>query len=314
MINRQPSRGDKEKRVYPLTSTSLSIREGFFIGDDMKKLCVVDGCTGVQRAKGLCNRHYIQLKRHGKLNKDVVVKCLESERWEDIKGTSGMYKISSKGRVKSCLFNREKLLSPSWDRKREVFTVTCGAGNLHRVHALVAHHFVDNVFNEKTVVFVDGNKQNICSDNLAWFGLSRRESTIESLTLAADNCQYARACLEYMEGRKDALNSILQEIWPKLLSRTRYLHTFYADIHGVRRNCDLEGIVQESIIKILSAIERGLMADTKRFLGWIYRIARNTLINANRIELNTVSQNAKNRNGDNYDYVDHAINNGMVIG
>jgi len=100
------------------------------------------------------------------------------EKWEWVQGYEGLYKVSSKGNVKSyygktntakdvhdnyiimspALINQYLSVSLHKDKKSKMF----------RVHRLVATAFLENENQYKYVNHIDGNKTNNSVDNLEW--------------------------------------------------------------------------------------------------------------------------------------------------
>lgn len=96
------------------------------------------------------------------------------EIWKDIIGFENSYQVSSYGRIKS--------LKRHWKLKETLLSLQKsihgylgvrlgkGASNYkeHKVHRLVAIHFIDNPNNYKEVNHIDGNKENNHHSNLEW--------------------------------------------------------------------------------------------------------------------------------------------------
>lgn len=93
------------------------------------------------------------------------------EIWKDIKGYEGLYKISNKGRVLSLskrIFNgkgyylsKEKILS---NRLTEYYCVMLYKNRkpkTHKIHRLLATHFIENPKNLKEINHLDCNNRNI---------------------------------------------------------------------------------------------------------------------------------------------------------
>lgn len=106
-----------------------------------------------------------------------------SEIWKDIDGFSGIYQVSSYGRIKSLrdtIYNhrmkktmtihREKILRPYKDTKGYLLVDLRydGKRNTKKVHRLVAQAFIPNPDNLLQVNHKDENKQNNNIDNLEW--------------------------------------------------------------------------------------------------------------------------------------------------
>ena len=80
------------------------------------------------------------------------------------------YKISNMGNIKSCKYNKEKLLSPT-QNKYGYFRIGLHKNNKTKqfsVHRLVAIAFIPNPENLSTVDHVDRNKTNNDLSNLRW--------------------------------------------------------------------------------------------------------------------------------------------------
>lgn len=95
-----------------------------------------------------------------------------AEEWKDIKGFP-LYKISNLGRVMSCKFNKEKIISyrilPSG--YCQVPLSHNGKVSYRYVHRLVAEAFLSNEFNLPEVNHLDENKSNNNLDNLEWISV-----------------------------------------------------------------------------------------------------------------------------------------------
>lgn len=87
-----------------------------------------------------------------------------------IEGYSGLYEITSDGRVISTRFNKRKIL------RTGIMTSGYATVNLKKegkqrswsLHRLLAIHFIDNPDNKKEVNHIDGNKLNNNLANLEW--------------------------------------------------------------------------------------------------------------------------------------------------
>jgi DNA-cytosine methyltransferase len=98
------------------------------------------------------------------------------EKWKPIKGTSGKYKISNQGRVKS-LIGKPKLLKPStdnWGYPQVVLRIK-GKSVTQRIHRLVGKHFVDNPDNKKFINHLNGDTSDNNFLNLEWCTQSENE-------------------------------------------------------------------------------------------------------------------------------------------
>lgn len=92
------------------------------------------------------------------------------EIWKNIIGYEGRYMISSFGRVKSILCNKEKILSLKdirgykntclWSKEKNRKTI--------QVHRLVAIHFIPNPLNKPQVNHINHIKDDNRIENLEW--------------------------------------------------------------------------------------------------------------------------------------------------
>lgn len=120
--------------------------------------------------------HAAQVKESKKLYEKYKVPFIEGERWADIEGYGGAYKISDHGRVLSykLKYGGKRLLSVH-KSKYHGYWQTCLAKDKKPIpaiiHSLVAHHFLppppDDGFKYE-VGHADENKDNYHYSNLYW--------------------------------------------------------------------------------------------------------------------------------------------------
>jgi hypothetical protein len=91
------------------------------------------------------------------------------EIWKDIRGYSGKYQVSNKGRIRSLLCNRVKILSLHDDSFGYLKVTLHAVKRKHyRVHRLVAQAFIPNPKRRPQINHKDGNKRNNGVKNLKW--------------------------------------------------------------------------------------------------------------------------------------------------
>lgn len=103
------------------------------------------------------------------------------EIWKEIKGTQGLYYVSSYGRIWSV---KNKMIRKDTDNGkgyRFIKLTVKGKSKLHYVHRLVCLNFIENPENKKLVNHKDLNKSNNHLSNLEWVTAS------ENMIHARDN-------------------------------------------------------------------------------------------------------------------------------
>lgn len=98
------------------------------------------------------------------------------ERWKDIKGYNGFYKISSYGRIMNTGIYRDgrryspKVLIPNTDIHGYKYVSLYKNGKMKsvKVHRLVAEAFIPNPENKPCIDHIDTNRSNNNVDNLKW--------------------------------------------------------------------------------------------------------------------------------------------------
>ena len=95
------------------------------------------------------------------------------EMWKDISGYEGLYQVSDRGRVRSLIADehyRARILKPSENGVGYLFVNLWKdkKGKAHRIHRLVAEHFIPNYDQFPQVNHKDENKRNNNVENLEW--------------------------------------------------------------------------------------------------------------------------------------------------
>ena len=90
------------------------------------------------------------------------------EIWKDIDGYDGIYKISNKGNVYSCISNKLMVGSITKSGYRQVILKGNGKIKAISIHRAVAQAFIENPNNLPQVNHKDENKLNNCVENLEW--------------------------------------------------------------------------------------------------------------------------------------------------
>lgn len=108
------------------------------------------------------------------MNKKKTAKHIVGERWVDIIGYEGLYRISTLGRVSSYpkVQNGNKMIIRKITIDNRGYYRVCVGHNrkkeTFKVHRVVAAHFIPNPNNLKEINHIDGNKLNNSVDNLEW--------------------------------------------------------------------------------------------------------------------------------------------------
>lgn len=90
------------------------------------------------------------------------------EVWKDIKGFEGLYKISNKGNVYSCLKKRLKKLDLSRAGYHSLHLWNKGKDIHFYVHRLVASHFIPNPENKPCIDHINTIRTDNRVENLRW--------------------------------------------------------------------------------------------------------------------------------------------------
>ena len=101
------------------------------------------------------------------------------ERWRNITGYNGMYKVSNYGRVMSFRFNKKKLLKPGRSKKYLTYAF-CVNRNVKVIlaHRLVAGAFIPKMEGQDFVNHIDGDPTNNHVSNLEW--VTHKENMIHA--------------------------------------------------------------------------------------------------------------------------------------
>ena len=117
---------------------------------------------------------------------------MDVEEFKDIKGYEGLYQISNFGRIKSLkrdcgnqYCDIDKILSLKMDSYGYPQQVLCknGKRKSHKIHRLVAIHFIENIENKAQINHINGIKTDNNVTNLEWTTMSENIVHAYSLRL-----------------------------------------------------------------------------------------------------------------------------------
>lgn len=100
---------------------------------------------------------------------------MQLEKWEYIRDLDDRYMISNKGRVKSLVGSKEKILKPQKDKDGYLLIKLRNKNQkqfTYKVHRLVALHFIPQIEGKNEVNHIDGDKTNNTVENLEWCGIN----------------------------------------------------------------------------------------------------------------------------------------------
>jgi len=256
------------------------------------------------------------MRRHGRILDTGKVDDLLGEKWADIKGLEGRYQVSDLGRVKSFIGVGEKLATAYYCAHEKNIHVHVTRKEKHysnvRLHYLVANAFCDNLYKDKKVIFLDGNKKNCRADNLQWFGTYWHDKSLSILKEQAIENDDAKDIVTFMEGDKKGLDRILRRQISKSHKLIKYIIFQYPSVR--KKQIDLESVVQESLLKAVNAIERGLLRNVNYLDRWVEVIIKNTFKNVaikEPIFLSDTYCNDYNSDSE-LNFIDYAIQKGFA--
>ena len=183
---------------------------------------------------------------------------MEKEIWKDINGYEGAYQISNLGRVKSFLKDIRGRVLISNNKTGWYLSVSlCNEIRIktHRVHVLVATHFIKNPHKKKTVNHKDLNKQNNVVSNLEW--ATQRENT-------------NHAC----ERKPQMLTGMInynQNIKPKIVHQYDMDGVFICEHKNSKEASNSTGVCQRNILQVASNDEYKKGKTRKQAGGFIWK-------------------------------------------
>lgn len=284
-------------------------------------ICKVEGCgkeignsnSGNKKLR-LCNKHNLQLSRHGRFLYLDDLKDLLGEEWRDMNKPvlSHRYEISNMGRLRSIdNFGNKKIRKLFLNKRNELECKLDGVITI-RVKAAVLKAFVPNPFGDTRGIYLDGNSKNCRADNLQWYGVFWHDKALSALRQEAENGNRRAAdIVAFMEGNEDRIIPLLKERMPKLTRLLWRLIPLYCQKYKVKNiGAYPDDIAQETFLRAIHAIRRGLLRHTTYVPGWFAMIAKNILKNkcaqAARMKEVSLYQNYFN-SGDEYDITDRII-------
>ena len=155
------------------------------------------------------------------------------ERWKDIKGYEGLYKVSDCGRIKSLkkkvgFYFRKEIILCNCKQQRGYLAVNLsknGKAKRFLVHRLVATAFIDNPKKLKQINHIDGNKNNNSINNLEWCTASENISHAFKLGLNHQRppINYGKLNANSKKVAQFDLNMNLLKNWDCIMDVTREL-------------------------------------------------------------------------------------------
>ena len=261
----------------------------------MKK-CKIETCNEKLHSHGCCNKHRIQIKRHGKIT-DVKIEPFIGEIWADIPEHEN-YKISNYGRV----LNKTRNTLLKTNNGKNGTQVKLGEKSSIRIAVTIAKAFIPNTHNDTRIVFLDGDKENIQLGNIQWKAKFRSSEFMDNLK--KDKSILGVALFDYcVNGSPEKLNSIICENYVDL-RKTAFWQI--SKSQGYSFNFD-NAMIDDALQEGLSALKRGMLLDISNFIGWLATIIRNTAKNIMAIERRFISENVKSANGDEFSLITTGI-------
>ena len=111
---------------------------------------------------------------------------MKDEIWKPIKGYKGFYEVSNKGRVRSVerrdargQLRKSKIMSvKKIQNAKKVTFFRDGKSKTFTLKKLVAGAFLEAPKADEKLVYVDGNPDNVCAENLKWQKKAQRKHNI----------------------------------------------------------------------------------------------------------------------------------------
>lgn len=109
-----------------------------------------------------------------------------NELWKPVKGYEGLYEVSNKGRVRSVerrdargQLRKSKIMSvKKIQNTKKVTFFRDGKSKIFTLKKLVADAFLEAPKANEKLVYVDGNPDNICAENLKWQKKAQKKHNI----------------------------------------------------------------------------------------------------------------------------------------